>query len=75
MRRFVRIYEEFTDSSGFEHINPNLVKRVYVDSEEEGKVWVAVHYWLESEEAEYIPFDDHKAAQRFIKRLGDIINE
>lgn len=71
MQKFIRLYEEFSDSSAFEHINPNIVKRVHVDSEEDGQVWVAIHYWLESE-VEYIPFEDHKAAQRFIKRLGGL---
>lgn len=71
MRPFVRIYEEYTDSSAFEHINTALVKRVYVDSEEKGKVWVGIKYWQE-EEAELIPFEDYKEAQRFIKRLSGV---
>lgn len=71
MREFVRIYDDFTDTSAFEHINPNVVKRLYIDAEEDGKVWVTVHYWLEAP-VESIPFADYKEAQRFIKRIGGI---
>ncbi len=67
---FVRVYEEYSDSSAYEHINTGIVKRVYVDSEEEGKVWVAVVYWQETD-PEFYPFTDHKAAQRFINRLSE----
>lgn len=71
MREFVRLYSEFTDTSAFEHVNPNVIRRLYIDCEEDDIVWVKVHYWLD-DTPESIPFSDYKEAQRFIKRVGEI---
>lgn len=71
MRNFIRVYEEFTDSSAFEHINPNNVNRIYIDSEtEKGKPLVTVEFT--NAKVVDIPFEDYKEAHRFIKRVGDI---
>jgi len=74
MHSFIRLYEEFSDSSAFEHINPNVVFRVFIASEDpEGQPVVTVVPITGEDFAIDIPFPDYKAAHRFIKRLGGIV--
>lgn len=73
MRSFVRVYEEYSDNSAFEHINPNIVRRVFIDStDEDGTVHVAIVYGDKTDTVESYPFEDTKEAQRFIKRIGGV---
>ncbi len=68
---FKRLYEEYTDSSAFEHINPDLVFRVYIDVETpEGEPIVTIIPIL-GDPIE-VPYKDYKEAHRFIKRLGGV---
>lgn len=70
MRKFVRVYEEFNDNSAYEHVNPNIVKRIHISTIENDIVYVDVHYHLE-EDVETFPFTNIKEAQRFINRISN----
>ena len=71
-RNHVRVYEEWNDDSAYEHVNPNLIKRCYIDSTDaNGIVYVGVEYWQE-EQPELYPFPEVKAAQRFINRVAGL---
>lgn len=71
MNSFVRLYEEYSDSSSFEHINPDNVFRVFIDKEEDGKPVVTIISI--TNQVIDAPFPDYKEAHRFIKRLGGVI--
>lgn len=69
-REWIPVYEEATDDSGFEHINPNIVFTAGIESIEDGIINVAVTNV--SNNVRIFEFVDVKEAQRFIKRLGTV---
>lgn len=69
MRKWVSVYEEHTEDSGFEHVNPNLIVNSYIEFDEDTANVILVD--LEENVRTY-DFTDVKQAQRFIKRLGGL---
>ena len=69
-RPWITVYDEHTEDSGYEHVNPNVAVNSHIAGEEDGLFMVLVtdvnggiHTY---------DFPDVKSAQRFIKRLGGI---
>ena len=69
MQSFVQVYEEATDDSGFEHVNPNVIMSAHIEYADEGVVVIVTN--LENNERLF-EFPTAKEAQRFIKRLGNL---
>lgn len=69
-RPWVQVYETATDDSGFEHVNPNVVMSVGIESIEDDIINVVVTN-IDNNTRVY-EFVEVKEAQRFIKRLGQL---
>jgi hypothetical protein len=72
---WVQVYEEATDDSGYEYVNPNVImSAAIVDSEmlNDGTELIIVEVVNMDNNCRQFPFTSVKEAQRFIKRLGGV---
>lgn len=67
--RWTRVYEEYSDDSGFEHVNPSVIMSAHIEEDSDG---ISVILTNIHNNQRVFAFDSAKAAQRFIKRLGHI---
>ena len=74
-RPWVPVYEMHSEDSGYEHINPNVVLAVNIESVEQNDLFdtIIVAVTAIGGDIRYIEFSNIKEAHRFINRMSEIV--
>ena len=71
VRPWVQVYEQHTEDSGYEHVNPNVIVNCYISGADDDEMINVIATDINGNDFTF-NFQTVKEAQRFINRLGDI---